>query len=60
MAIEQGIWKIGDKPQKLQPSGLADESLLEEQVNGLCTTLSAIIPTVICRVCIPGPVSAAT
>lgn len=32
MAIEQGIWKIGDKPEKLQPSGLADESLLEEQV----------------------------
>lgn len=32
MAIEQGIWKIGDKPQKLQPSGLADESMLEEQV----------------------------
>jgi len=32
MAIEQGIWKIGDKPEKLQPSGLADKSLLEEQV----------------------------
>ncbi|AWN15327.1 hypothetical protein [Salinisphaera sp. LB1] len=32
MAIEQGIWKIGDKPEKLRPSGLADESLLEEQV----------------------------
>ncbi|HET7315359.1 hypothetical protein [Salinisphaera sp.] len=32
MAIEQGIWKIGDKPVKLKPVGMADESLLEEQV----------------------------
>jgi len=32
MAIEQGIWKIGDKPEKLKPVGMTDESLLEEQV----------------------------
>ncbi|WP_108447034.1 endonuclease NucS domain-containing protein [Halomonas denitrificans] len=32
MAIEQGIWKLGDTPQKLQPTGLADEGLLEEQI----------------------------
>ncbi|MDR5902625.1 hypothetical protein [Halomonas icarae] len=32
MAIEQGIWKLagnaGEPPQKLRPTGLADESLL--------------------------------
>lgn len=36
MAIEQAIWKlannIGNPPQKLRPSGLADEGLLEEQI----------------------------
>lgn len=32
MSIQQGIWKIGDKPQKLRPSPLSDESLLESQV----------------------------
>ncbi|MBE0404961.1 MULTISPECIES: endonuclease NucS domain-containing protein [Halomonas] len=36
MAIEQGIWKLantpGALPQKLLPTGLADESLLEEQI----------------------------
>ncbi|WP_404364865.1 endonuclease NucS domain-containing protein [Marinobacter sp.] len=32
MAIEQGIWKISDHPQKLKPSALADEALLEDQV----------------------------
>ncbi len=32
MAIEQGIWKIGDQPQQLKPAALADESLLEEMV----------------------------
>jgi RecB family endonuclease NucS len=36
MAIEQGIWKLattpGALPQKLRPAGLADESLLEEQI----------------------------
>ncbi len=32
MAIEQGIWKIGDRPEKLKPAALVDESLLEEQV----------------------------
>ena len=36
MAIEQGIWKLastpGALPQKLRPTGLADESLLEEQI----------------------------
>ncbi|MDT0501768.1 MULTISPECIES: hypothetical protein [unclassified Halomonas] len=36
MAIEQGIWKLangtGKPPQKLRPTGLADEGLLEEQI----------------------------
>ena len=32
MAIEQGIWRIGDQPQKLKPATLADEALLEDQV----------------------------
>lgn len=32
MTIKQGIWKIGDRPIKLQPAPLADEALLEEQV----------------------------
>ncbi|MGS2745054.1 endonuclease NucS domain-containing protein [Halomonas sp. LS-001] len=36
MAIEQGIWKLagskGELPQKLRPAGLADESVLEEQI----------------------------
>lgn len=32
MAIEQGIWKIGEQPQKLRPAGLTDESVLEEMV----------------------------
>jgi len=36
MAIEQGIWKLasapGALPQKLRPSGMADEGLLEEQI----------------------------
>lgn len=37
MAIEQGIWKLaagssGEPPQKLRPTGLADEGILEEQI----------------------------
>ena len=32
MAIEQGIWKIGDQPQQLKPAALADEALLEDMV----------------------------
>jgi len=32
MAIEQGIWRIGDQPKKLKPAALADEALLEDQV----------------------------
>ncbi|GGX69049.1 endonuclease NucS domain-containing protein [Saccharospirillum salsuginis] len=32
MAIEQGIWRIGDQPKKLKPAALPDEALLEEQV----------------------------
>ncbi|WP_275286089.1 endonuclease NucS domain-containing protein [Halomonas elongata] len=36
MAIEQGIWKLagntGERPQKLRPTGLADEGQLEEQI----------------------------
>ncbi|MGC3875343.1 hypothetical protein ACPF7Z_19020 [Halomonas sp. GXIMD04776] len=36
MAIEQGIWKLagttGELPQKLRPTGLADEGQLEEQI----------------------------
>ena len=32
MAIEQGIWKLGDMPRRLRPAGLADEGLLEEQI----------------------------
>lgn len=32
MTIEQGIWKIGDRPQQLKPAALADEALLEEMV----------------------------
>ncbi|GHC23442.1 hypothetical protein GCM10010082_14640 [Kushneria pakistanensis] len=36
MAIEQGIWKLAndthERPQRLRPTGLADERLLEEQI----------------------------
>lgn len=32
MAIEQGIWKIGNQPQQLKPAALADEALLEDMV----------------------------
>ncbi|MBY5924043.1 MULTISPECIES: endonuclease NucS [unclassified Halomonas] len=36
MAIEQGIWKLagnaGELPQKLRPTGLADEGQLEDQI----------------------------
>ena len=32
MGIEQGIWKLGHTPQKLRPTGLADEGQLEEQI----------------------------
>ncbi|ASK55748.1 hypothetical protein WNA58_001147 [Vibrio cholerae] len=32
MAIEQGIWKIGDKPQRLKPISMATEELLEKQI----------------------------
>lgn len=32
MAIEQGIWKLGDTPQRLRPTRLADEGQLEEQI----------------------------
>lgn len=32
MAIEQGIWKIGDHPVRLKPTAMTNESLLEEQV----------------------------
>ncbi len=32
MSIEQGIWKIGETPQRLKPKALMDEALLEEQV----------------------------
>ena len=32
MAIEQGIWRIGDQPKRLKPSGMADESVLEDMV----------------------------
>lgn len=32
MAIEQGIWRIGDQPKKLKPAALTDEALLEDQV----------------------------
>jgi hypothetical protein len=32
MAIEQGIWKLGDVPKKLKPAGLVDESVLEEKI----------------------------
>ncbi|QPL45339.1 DUF91 domain-containing protein [Halomonas sp. A40-4] len=36
MAIEQGIWRLagstGEAPQKLRPTGLADEGRLEEQI----------------------------
>lgn len=32
MAIEQGIWRIGEHPQKLKPAALANEALLEDQV----------------------------
>ena len=34
MAIQHGIWKIGDKPQQLQPVQLSDEELLEHQIFG--------------------------
>lgn len=32
MAIEHGVRKIGDKPQRLQTVTLASEQLLEEQI----------------------------
>lgn len=32
MAIEQGIWKIGSKPEKLKTISLESEKLLEEQI----------------------------
>ena len=32
MAIQQGIWKIGEHPRKLKPVSIASESLLEEQI----------------------------
>lgn len=32
MSIQQGIWKVGNTPQKLRPSALASENLLEEQI----------------------------
>lgn len=32
MAIEQGIWKIGEQPQQLKSAALADEALLEDMV----------------------------
>ena len=32
MAIQQGIWRIGEKPQKLKRAPLADEGVLENQV----------------------------
>lgn len=32
MAIQQGIWKIGAKPQRLSPVVIESENLLEEQI----------------------------
>lgn len=32
MAIEQGIWRIGDQPHRLKATGLTDEELLEDQI----------------------------
>lgn len=32
MAVEHGIWKIGDTPQPLTPVRLGSEALLEEQI----------------------------
>ena len=32
MAIGQGIWRLGDQPKKLQSSGMADESVLEDMI----------------------------
>jgi len=32
MAIEQGIWKLGDVPEHRKATGLGDEGLLEEQI----------------------------
>lgn len=32
MAVQHGIWKIGDKPHPLSPVKLQSESLLEEQI----------------------------
>lgn len=32
MAIEHAIWKIGDKPEKLQPARMENEDLLEELI----------------------------
>lgn len=32
MAIEQGIWRIGEKPEKLSSVSLESEKLLEEQI----------------------------
>lgn len=33
MAIEQGIWRIGDKPIRLKSTSLASEELLEQQIS---------------------------
>jgi len=32
MAIQHGIWKIGEKPQALKPTTIESEELLEEQI----------------------------
>ncbi|MEZ8822874.1 hypothetical protein AB6E04_00850 [Vibrio amylolyticus] len=32
MTIEQGIWKIGEKPIRLQPITMSSENLLEQQI----------------------------
>lgn len=33
MAIEQGIWRIGEKPIRLKPASIASEELLEQQIS---------------------------
>jgi RecB family endonuclease NucS len=41
MAVQHGIWKIGDQPKALQPVQLETELLLEEQITKDISILNA-------------------
>jgi hypothetical protein len=60
MAIEQGIWKLGDVPKKLKPAGLVDESVLEEKIMqdtsieiGFCWVVRYVPPSINLSTCWP-------